>query len=196
MGSVGKPVLNIDVRIVTHSLEDVSPGQVGEIIYRGPTMLLEYWHNPEATAEAFRGGWFHSGDLCRRDEEGYIWAVDRVIDMIVSGGENIYPAEVEDVISRHPEVKLVAVVAGPHQRWIETPVAFIVPRQIDRSPTQEEIVEWCTKHIASYKKPTLVLVVESLPVNANGKVLKRVLKDRLWGDHPISDQVSNYAEFG
>ena len=196
MGSVGQPVLNIDVRIVSESMQDVAVGQVGEIVYRGPTTLLEYWHNPEATAEAFRGGWFHSGDLCRIDEEGYIWVVDRVKDMIVSGGENIYPAEVENAISRHPGVRLVAVVAGPHERWIETPVAFVVPREVDRAPTQQEIVEWCSAFIASYKKPTLVVIVESLPVNASGKVLKRVLRDQLWGDLRTTNFASNDVGHG
>ena len=144
---------------------------VGEIVYRGPFVMRGYWNNPEATAEAFAGGWFHSGDLATRDEEGYLRLVDRKKDMIVSGGENIYPAEVERVLREHPAVADVAVVGAPHPRWGETPVAFVVG-----ACTEQELIEHCRAHLASYKKPTAVHFVTELPRNAAGKVLKRELR--------------------
>ena len=151
-------------------MHDVGP-TVGEIVYRGPFVMQGYWNNPEATAEAFAGGWFHSGDLATRDEEGYLWLVDRKKDMIVSGGENIYPAEVERVLREHPAVADVAVVGVPHPRWGETPVAFVVG-----ACTEHELIEHCRRHLASYKKPTAVHFVTELPRNAAGKVLKRELR--------------------
>jgi acyl-CoA synthetase (AMP-forming)/AMP-acid ligase II len=178
-GSVGKPVMHIEARIVDDDMQEVGVDEVGEIVYRGPTTLREYWNAPEATAEAFAGGWFHSGDLCRIDADGYIWVVDRKKDMIISGGENIYSAEVEAVIDAHPLVREVAVVGAPHPRWVETPVAVIVAVDDANRPTPEDIISWCQARLASYKKPTSVLFVDSLPRNANGKVLKRALRDEL-----------------
>ena len=129
MGSVGRPMRDIELRLV----DDVTTSTgVGEIVYRGPQVMRGYWNNPEATAEAFAGGWFHSGDLATRDAEGYLRLVDRKKDMIVSGGENIYPAEVERVLREHPAVEDVAVVGFPHPRWGETPVAFVVGAEVER----------------------------------------------------------------
>ena len=127
MGSVGKPMLGVELRLVDDDLRDVSPGAVGEIVYRGPNVMTGYHGRPEATREAFAGGWFHSGDLARVDDEGYLWLVDRKKDLIVSGGENVYPAEVERVLLDHPAVAEAAVIGVPHPRWVETPVAFVVP---------------------------------------------------------------------
>ena len=176
MGSVGTPVINVEVRIVDDAMKDVATNEVGEIVYRGPTVLQEYWNKPEATAEAFRGGWFHSGDLVRRDEEGYIYVVDRKKDMIISGGENIYSAEVEAAIDAHPGVKEVAVIGIPHPRWVETPCAVVVPVDAENPPTEDEIIEWCRERLASYKKPSKVIIAEVLPRNASGKVLKTQLR--------------------
>jgi acyl-CoA synthetase (AMP-forming)/AMP-acid ligase II len=138
--------------------------------------MLGYWNDPVATEEAFAGGWFHSGDLVRRDEEGFITVVDRKKDMIISGGENIYSAEVEAVIGAHPAVEEVAVIGVPHPRWVETPVAVIVPRAGMEPPTLEDITAWCRDRLASYKKPTAVRLVDALPRNASGKVLKNRLR--------------------
>ena len=179
MGSVGRPIVNIEARLVDDAMEDVPVGDVGEIVYRGPTVLQEYWGKPEATAEAFEGGWFHSGDLCRMDEDGYITVVDRKKDMIISGGENIYCAEVEAVIDAHPGVAEVALIGLPHERWVETPRAVIVAEDPSAPPSEEEIIDWCKERLASYKKPTSVVVVDELPRNASGKVLKT----RLRADH-------------
>ncbi|GAA3049060.1 fatty-acid--CoA ligase FadD5 [Pseudonocardia yunnanensis] len=172
MGSVGTPIINVEARIVDAEMNDVPVGRIGEIVYRGPTVMREYWRNPEATAEAFAGGWFHSGDLCHMDDDGFITVVDRAKDMIVSGGENIYCAEVEAAIDAHPKVAEVAVVGVPHETWVETPRAVVVPVDPADPPTLEEIVEHCRTRLASYKKPTSLVVVDELPRTASGKVQK------------------------
>jgi fatty-acyl-CoA synthase len=176
MGSVGLPAVNVEVRIVDPDGNDVPVGEVGEIVYRGPTVMKGYYKLDEATAEAFRGGWFHSGDLVRQDDEGFIYVVDRVKDMIISGGENIYPAEVERAVERHPAVREVAVVGVPHPRWVETPVAVVVPAGAER-PDPSEVLEFIRSDLASYKKPSAVVYVDELPRNASGKILKRNLRD-------------------
>jgi acyl-CoA synthetase (AMP-forming)/AMP-acid ligase II len=176
MGSVGRPALGVEARIVDESGEDVPPGEVGEIVYRGPTVMQGYHGKPEATAEAFAGGWFHSGDLVREDEEGFIYVVDRLKDMLISGGENVYPAEVERALIEHPAVAEVAVVGVPHPRWVETPLAVVVPAA-DAEVSEEELIEHCRERLAGYKKPSAVVFVDILPRNAAGKVLKRELRD-------------------
>lgn len=178
MGTVGKPLPLVEARIVDPEGNDCAVGEVGEIVYRGPTVMREYWRNPEATAEAFRDGWFHSGDLCVEDEDGFITVVDRNKDMIISGGENIYSAEVEAAIDAHPSVREVSVVARPHEKWVETPTAFIVPVAGAEPPTEEEIIAFCRDRIASYKKPTAVVIVDELPKNAVGKVQKFKLREQ------------------
>jgi fatty-acyl-CoA synthase len=177
MGSVGKPSINVEVRIVDDAMHDVARGEVGEIVYRGPTVMKGYLANPAATEEAFAGGWFHSGDLVREDDDGFIYVVDRKKDMIISGGENIYPAEVETVIRAHSGVGDVAVVGIPHERWVETPLAIVV-RAAGAELTEADVVEHCRAHLAGYKKPSAVVFVDELPRNAGGKVLKRTLKER------------------
>jgi fatty-acyl-CoA synthase len=175
IGSVGKPVTMVAARVVDDDVKDVPPGEVGEIVYRGPSVMSGYWQNPEATAEAFRGGWFHSGDLVREDEEGFLYVVDRKKDMIITGGENVYCAEVENALSAHPAVAELAVIGAPHERWGETPVAVaaLVP---GASLTAEELREWGTSRLARYKLPTVLHVMDALPRNASGKVLKTALR--------------------
>ena len=124
LGSVGKVIPTVAARVVDEDMNDVPVGQVGEIVYRAPTLMAGYWNNPQATAEAFAGGWFHSGDLVRQDEEGYVWVVDRKKDMIISGGENIYCAEVENALAGHPAIVEVAVIGRAHEKWGEVPVAL------------------------------------------------------------------------
>src|SRR5829696_9849853 len=176
MGSVGLPSINVDVRIVDDEMRDVPPGEVGEIVYRGPTVMKGYFRNEEATAEAFAGGWFHSGDLVRQDEDGYIFVVDRKKDMIISGGENVYPAEVETALLSHEAVADVAVVGIPHPKWVETPFAVVV-RAAGTEVTEDELIEHCRAHLAGYKKPSGVAFIDQLPRNAGGKVLKRRLRE-------------------
>ena len=176
IGSVGRPVPTVVARIVDDAMNDVEPGQVGEIVYQGPSTMAGYWNNPEATAAAFKGGWFHSGDLVRADEDGFIYVVDRKKDMIISGGENIYCAEVENVLAGHPAVGEVTVIGAKHARWGETPVAVVIPADPASPPTLDDLAAWCQGRLASYKKPTVLVLVDSLPRNASGKVLKHELR--------------------
>jgi acyl-CoA synthetase (AMP-forming)/AMP-acid ligase II len=156
----------------------VAAGAVGEIVYRGPTLMAGYWNDPAATEEAFAGGWFHSGDLVRADDEGFLYVVDRKKDMIISGGENIYCAEVENVLSGHPAVADIAVIGAKHERWGETPIAVIVPADPAAPPTLDDLTVWARGKLSSYKKPTGIVVVDQLPRNAAGKVLKHELRAR------------------
>ena len=176
IGSVGTPMLNVEIRVVDDEMNDVSRGEVGEIVYLGPLVMKEYWNRPEETAEAFRGGWFHSGDLVRQDADGYVYVVDRKKDMIVSGGENIYCAEVENVLAGHPKIAEVAVVGVPDPTWGETPLAVIVPDDPADPPTETEIESHSRAHLAPYKRPRRVAIVDNLPRNAGGKVLKARLR--------------------
>jgi fatty-acyl-CoA synthase/long-chain acyl-CoA synthetase len=176
IGSVGTPMLNVEVRVVDDEMNDVPRGEVGEIVYRGPLVMSGYWNKPKETAEAFRGGWFHSGDLVREDEDGYLYVVDRKKDMIISGGENIYCAEVENVIAGHPKVGEVALIGVPDTRWGESPLAIIAPRDPADPPTAADIDLWCREHLAAYKRPRDVALVEALPRNPSGKVLKTSLR--------------------
>ena len=176
IGSVGKPIPTIAARIVDDEMNDVPPGAVGEIVYRGPTLMAGYWQDPAATDEAFRGGWFHSGDLVRADDEGFLYVVDRKKDMIISGGENIYCAEVENVLAGHPGVADIAVIGASHERWGETPIAVVVPADPAAPPTLEELTSWSRDKLSSFKRPTSIVVVGQLPRNASGKVLKHELR--------------------
>jgi fatty-acyl-CoA synthase len=178
IGSVGKVIPTIVARVVDDEMNDVKPGEVGEIVYRGPTLMAGYWNDPEATAEAYAGGWFHSGDLVRADEEGFLYVVDRKKDMIISGGENIYCAEVENVLAGHPAVADVAVIGIPHDRWGETPAAIVVAADPTAPPTLDDLVDFSRDRLASYKKPTALVVLDELPRNASGKVLKHELRAR------------------
>jgi acyl-CoA synthetase (AMP-forming)/AMP-acid ligase II len=187
-GSVGLPVPAVDIRVVDEEMRDVENGQVGEIVYRGPSMMAGYWNSPEATAEATRGGWFHSGDLVRRDDEGFVFVVDRKKDMIISGGENIYSSEIEFVIDAHPKVREVAVIGVPHPRWVETPLAVIVPVDPADPPTEEDVAAWCRQRLASYKKPSAIRIVDRLPRNVSGKVLKTELRTLFGGAHQSTNR--------
>jgi fatty-acyl-CoA synthase len=177
IGSIGVPLPGVEVRVVDEQMRDVAVDEVGEIVYRGPTVMAGYLDDEAATTEALRGGWFHSGDLVRRDVEGYLYVVDRRTDMIVSGGENIYPAEVERALLEDPRVRDVAVVGAPHPRWGHAPVAVVVAD--GPGLTGADVVEIARARLASYKKPQAVVFVDELPRNAAGKVLRRELRERL-----------------
>jgi fatty-acyl-CoA synthase len=176
IGSVGTPMLNVEVRVVDPDMNDVPRGEVGEIVYRSPMVMKEYWNKPEETAEAFRGGWFHSGDMVRQDEDGYYFVVDRLKDMIISGGENIYCAEVEDVLAAHPKVGEVALIGVPDTRYGEAPLAIVAPRDAADPPTADELAAWCRQRLARYKNPREYSIVGALPRNPSGKVLKTSLR--------------------
>ncbi|MFE7165923.1 long-chain-fatty-acid--CoA ligase [Streptomyces sp. NPDC057616] len=177
LGSVGRPIPTIQYRIVDASMNDVALGEVGEIVYRGPTVTQGYWNKPEETADAFYGGWFHSGDLVRQDKEGFIWVADRKKDMIISGGENIYCAEVENAIAEHPAVLEVAVIGRPDERWGQVPVAYTtLAPETDLS--LRDLTTFLDGRLASFKMPKALAVVSQLPRNAGGKVIKGVLRER------------------
>ncbi len=173
-GSVGTVIPTVSARVVDEQMNDVAVGEVGEIVYRAPTLMSGYWNKPEATAEAFAGGWFHSGDLVKMDEEGYVWVVDRKKDMIISGGENIYCAEVENALADHPDIAEVAVIGRPHERWGEVPVAVAAVSRPGLSLA--ELDDFLTARLARYKHPKALEIVEALPRNPAGKVLKTELR--------------------
>jgi len=176
IGSIGKPIVNVEARIVDDDMNDVPRGEVGEIVYRGPLVMSGYWNKPEETAKAFRGGWFHSGDLVREDEDGYLFVVDRVKDMIISGGENIYCAEVENVLAAHPKIAEVSLIGVPDARYGEAPLAVLVARDPADPPTAADVAAFCRAHLAAYKRPRDVVLVDALPRNPSGKVLKTKLR--------------------
>jgi long-chain acyl-CoA synthetase len=179
--SAGRECLVSEVRILDESDQEVKRGEVGEICVRGANVMLGYWKNPELTAETLRGGWLHTGDLATMDEGGYIYIVDRKHDMIISGGENIYPREVEEIIYKHPAVIEAAVVGVPDPTWGESVKAVVVLKP-DQTATEEEIIALCKENLASYKKPKSVDFVEALPKTAIGKILRREVKAPYWAD--------------
>jgi long-chain acyl-CoA synthetase len=179
LSSAGRNYSNAEVRIVDEEDRELPIGMVGEICVRGPHVMKGYWKMPEETEEALRGGWFHTGDVGRIDDQGYLFVVDRKKDMIISGGENIYSAEVENVISSHPAVREVAVIGVPDPQWGEA-VKAIVALKPGMTATEDEIIEHCKKNLASYKKPKSVEFVDALPRNVMGKVLKKELREKYW----------------
>lgn len=154
----------------------MAPGEVGELVCRGPNVMLGYYRKPDATREVMRGGWLHTGDLARMDEEGYIYIVDRKKDLIISGGENIFPREIEEVLLEHPAIADAAVVGSPDPLWGEVVHAFLVLRE-GYSLNQEAVVEYCKKRLAGYKKPRRVTFLEQIPRNPSGKTLKTRLRE-------------------
>ena len=176
LGSVGRPCLYLELDIWDEDGKPVRAGERGEIVMRGPKVFKGYWRDDDATAAAFEGGWFHTGDIGVRDDDGYLFIVDRLKDMIVSGGENIAGSEVERVLYEHDAVLEAAVVGQPDDRWGEVPVAFVALRA-DASATAAELIEHCRVQLAKYKVPKAVTFVDALPRNPSGKVLKRELRD-------------------
>jgi acyl-CoA synthetase (AMP-forming)/AMP-acid ligase II len=179
LASAGLPSPECEVRVVNEKGEDVQPGEVGEIIERGDDSMLGYWKAPELTAETLKNGWVYTRDMATVDENGYIYIVDRKSDMIISGGFNIYPSEVENTLHMHPAIFEAAVIAVPDEQWGESVKAIVVLRE-GMKATEEEIIEHCKKHLASYKKPKSVDFVSELPKNPYGKVLRRKLRERHW----------------
>lgn len=175
LGSAGRPGLNVETRVVDDEGNDVAVGEVGEIVHRSPHLILGYYNDPEKTAEAFKGGWFHSGDLGRFDDEGYLYVVDRKKDMIKSGGENVASREVEEAIFRHPKIAEVSVFGIPHPKWIEAVTAVVVPKE-GEDLTVEEIEAYCRETLSHFKSPKHVAIRAALPKNASGKILKRELR--------------------
>ena len=181
-GSAGRAAINVETRIVDDDDEPVPTGTVGEIVHRGPHVMLGYWQDEAKTADAFRNGWFHSGDLGVVDDEGYLTIVDRKKDMIKTGGENVASREVEEALYGHPAVAEVAVFGVPHPSWIEAVTAAVVLRS-KGSCTPEELIGFVRGRLAGFKVPKSVVIVDSLPRNASGKVLKRELREQLASTH-------------
>jgi len=179
-GSVGKPVLHTDVRIEDRQGNVLGPNEVGELCIRGGNVINGYWNRPRATSETIVNGWLHSGDAAKYDEEGFYYIVDRWKDMYISGGENVYPAEVENVIYDHPAVAEVAVIGVPHPKWQEVGKAIVVVKE-GETLTEEQVIDFCRGKLAKFKIPKSVAFVDQLPRTAAGKVLKRQLREE-YGD--------------
>jgi acyl-CoA synthetase (AMP-forming)/AMP-acid ligase II len=175
--SVGKAVGCEEVKLVDDNDIDVGLGKSGEILFRAPSVMKGYYKNPEATAEALKGGWLHTGDVGKFDEEGFLYIVDRKKDMIISGGENIYPREIEEVLASHPKIFEVAVYGVPDRKWGESVKATVVLKE-GEIMTEEEVINCCLANLARFKKPRSVEFTDSLPRSASGKILKRELREK------------------
>ena len=180
--AAGRPALGTELRIVDEDGNDLPNGEVGEVLARGPQLMRGYWNMPDESAEALRGGWMHTGDAGKLDDEGYLFIMDRVKDMIVSGGENVYPRAVEDALFQHPAVADVAVIGIPDEQWGETVKAIVVLRD-GESATDEELMEFCDGRLGGFQRPRSVDFIAELPRNASGKVLKRELREPFWVGH-------------
>jgi fatty-acyl-CoA synthase len=173
-GTVGRPVFHAEVNIVDKSGRPVKPGDIGEIVVRGSIMMKEYWQDPVRTEETIRNGMLYTGDLARTDEDGYYFLVDRARDMYITGGENVYPAEVERILREHPEIEDIAVVGVPDEKWGEVGRAFVIPRK-GSNLSAEDVISFCRAHLAGFKCPQLVSFCKKFPLTSLGKVRKRDL---------------------
>ncbi len=179
LSSAGCARTNVEVAIFGADDRALGPGEMGQIVTRSDLVMKGYWRDPEATAETLRNGWLHTGDLGCMDEQGYVFIMDRSKDMIISGGENIYPREVEEVIIRHPAVREVAVIGVPDPQWGEA-VKAVVATVPGTAPTEQELIDFCREQMANYKKPKSVDFIDELPKNNFGKIVKRQLRDKYW----------------
>lgn len=183
IGSAGKPFFHTDVRIVRPDGTECEVNESGEVLVGGNHIMLEYWNRPEATKETIVDGWLYTGDVARKDEEGFIYIQDRIKDMIISGGENVYPAEIENLLQEHPAIAESAVIGQPSEKWGESPVAIVVRKDTDL--TQSDVLNFLQSKIARYKLPYGVEFVDSIPRNPSGKILKWILRDQFPGPAPI-----------
>jgi acyl-CoA synthetase (AMP-forming)/AMP-acid ligase II len=177
---VGLPHAFVEIRIIDEQNRDVKTGEVGEILVRGPNVMKEYYKNPQATAETIIDGWLHTGDMGKKDEEGYLYVVDRMKDMIISGGENIYPREIEELLYTHPKIEDVAVIGVPDEKWGEVAKVVIVLKS-GQVLSEQEVLDFCREHLAHYKCPHHVEFVDALPHTSTGKVLKRDIRKSYGG---------------
>lgn len=175
VGSIGLPIFGVEVRVVDDQDNDVPQGELGEIVIRGHNVMKGYYKNADATAEALRNGWFHTGDVARMDEDGYLFIMDRVKDMILRGGFNVYPREVEEVMMTHPAVSMAAVIGVAHERLGEEVKAFVI-RKPGAEISEAELMAWCKENMADYKYPRVIEFRDQLPMTATGKILKRELR--------------------
>ncbi|RMH12518.1 MAG: long-chain fatty acid--CoA ligase, partial [Gammaproteobacteria bacterium] len=173
-GSIGVPLPGVEMIVADEEGKELPPGSIGEILIRGPNIMKGYYNRPDASAEAFRNGWFHSGDMGKMDENGYFYVVDRLKDMIIRGGYNVYPREVEELMMKNEKISLVAVVGEPDEKYGEEIVAYVVLKE-GQSATEEELKAWAKANMADYKYPRKIIFKDQLPTGATGKILKRVL---------------------
>ena len=164
-----------DVELLNEWGEPCAPGEPGELLVRGEHVMKEYWNRPEATAETLVDGWLHTGDVAVADAEGFIYIQDRIKDMIISGGENVYPAEIENVLASHPQIVEAAVIGQKSPKWGESPLAIVV--RSDGSLTEADVLAFCRGKLAGYKQPKAVVFTETIPRNPSGKILKRLLRE-------------------
>ena len=177
--STGKAFFHTDIRVVNEAGEDCGPFEAGEVLVRGRHIMREYWNRPEATAEAMKDGWLYTGDIALMDEDGYVSIQDRIKDMIISGGENVYPAELEAVLVNHPDIADAAVIGQESERWGESPFAILV--RTHDGVTEAQVMEYCQGKLARFKQPQGVTFVDEIPRNPSGKILKRVLREQFPG---------------
>jgi acyl-CoA synthetase (AMP-forming)/AMP-acid ligase II len=177
LAACGVPMTFAAAQVVDEDMRELAPDEIGEIVIKGEQLLQGYWNRPEATEEAFRGGWFHTGDMAYRDAEGFFYIVDRKKDMIITGGENVYSREVEEVLYGHPAVSEAAVIGLPDDKWGERVVAVVTVRA-GATVTEQEILALCRDRLAGFKTPKQVRFIDELPKNVSGKILKRELRDR------------------
>lgn len=175
IGSIGTPHWGIRMRVVDEAMQDVAQGQPGELVIQGHCTMKGYFNQPEATAQAYRGGWLHTGDVAVQDEDGYFYIVDRLKDMIIRGGYNVYPREIEEKLIEHPGISLIAVIGVPHEQYGEEVKAYVVLND-GATTNPEDIIAWSKKQVANYKYPRMVEIVDSLPMSATGKILKKELR--------------------
>lgn len=176
VGSTGKAFFHTDVRLAKSDGSECAAGEPGEVLVRAPHVMLEYWNQPEATAEAVVDGWLHTGDVAVTDEDGFIYIQDRMKDMIISGGENVYPAEIESVLVTHPDIVEAAVIGQPDEKWGESPFAIVVDK--NSSLTAGAVMTYCNEKLAGYKRPKRIEFIDQIPRNPSGKILKRVLREK------------------
>ena len=179
IGSTGKAFFHTDVKIVDPQGNECPPNTTGEVILRGDHVMREYWNRPDATAETIVDGWLHTGDVARMDEDGFVYIEDRIKDMIISGGENVYPAEIEKVLQTHPQISEAAVIGQPSETWGESPFAIVVRN--DAALTEAEVLEFCNGRMARFKQPKGAAFVDEVPRNPSGKILKRILREQYPG---------------
>ena len=181
IGSIGLPIRGQAMKIVDDDMNDAPPGEYGEIVIKGPNVMKGYYNNPQATAETIVDGWLRTGDMGYMDDDGYFFIVDRKKDMIIRGGENIYPREIEEVLFTHPKIEEATVIARPDPIWGEEVLAIVVPAA-GETLTEDDVKEYCRERLADYKLPREVRFRDDLPKTLTGKVQKKLLKEELFGN--------------